>query len=467
MRYLFVALLLVGGCSLAPDYQRPDVTDAPQQWVEDPGLTILPIIEYGWWHQFGNAELDSLVETALRRSPALGMAVASVKQSRAAAGGASSARWPSVNIGGNASRSRMTMSQFGMPGSIYNTLYSASATTSYELDLWGRLSDSNKAAWAQVAASELDLQAVRRTLIADVVRTWLEVRQFDGAVGLSKKTVTSQKQNLEMVTDRYNSGVVTALDVHLARQAVSSSEALLVVRRSDLSRTKRRLETLCGLYPAGEVGKGAELSKLPELVKIPAGMPSELLEKRPDIAAAESRLVAAYAQVGSARAGLFPRLSLTGEAGGRSGILSELLDDAPSIWTLAANISMPLLNRGQQMSQVNSAHAQVEQAEANYVQTVLSAFGEVENLLASDEFLQQQRRFVKESVNSAENALELSRDRYQRGLGTLMLVLESERRLWQSKTELLGVERACRTNRVNLLLALGGSWDIRENSDEK
>ena len=119
------------------------------------------------------------------------------------------------------------------------------------------------------------------------------------------------------------------------------------------------------------------------------------------------------------------------------------------------------------MSQVKSAHAQVEQAEANYVQTVLRAFGEVENLLASDEFLQQQRRFVRESVNSAESALGLSRDRYQRGLGTLMMVLESERRLWQSKTELLGVERACRTNRVNLLLALGGSWDTRENSDEK
>lgn len=461
MRYLLVALLLVGGCSLAPEYHRPDVVAVPEQWVEDPGLTILPVVQYGWWSRFGNAELDSLVETALQKSPQLGMAVASVNKSRAVAGGTSSARWPSVNVGGSSNRSRMSMSQFGMPGSIYNTLYSASATTGYELDLWGRLSDNNKSAWAQVAASELDLQAVRRTLIADVVRTWLEVRQFDGAVQLSEKTVASQKQNLEMVTDRYNSGVVTALDVHLARQALSTSKAVLVVRKSDLLRTKRRLEILCGLYPAGKVGNGNELSELPELVKMPAGLPSELLQNRPDIAASEARLVAAYAQVGASRAGLFPRISLTGEAGGRTGVLSELLDNAPSIWTLAANISMPLLNRGQQMSQVKSAHAGVEQAEANYVRTVLSAFGEVENLLASDEFLQQQRKFVRESVASAENALELSRDRYSRGLGTLMMVLESERRLWQSETELLGVERACRTNRVNLLLALGGSWDTK------
>ena len=272
MRYLFVALLLIGGCSLAPDYQRPDVTDVPQQWVEDPALTILPIIEYGWWRQFGNAELDSLVETALQRSPALGMAVASVSQSRAAAGGTSSARWPSVNIGGSSNRSRMSMSQFGMPGSIYNTLYSASATTNYELDLWGRLSDNNKSAWAQVAASEFDMQTVRRTLIADVVRTWLEVRQFDGAVQLSEKTVTSQKQNLNMVTDRYESGVVTALDVHLARQAMYSSKAVLVVRKSDLSRTKRRLEVLCGLYPTGKAGNGVALSELPELMKVDPDM---------------------------------------------------------------------------------------------------------------------------------------------------------------------------------------------------
>jgi len=157
MRYLFVALLMIGGCSLAPDYQRPDVTDVPEQWVEDPALTILPIIEYGWWHQFGNAELDSLVETALRRSPALGMAVASVNQSRAAAGGTSSARWPSVNVGGSSSRSRMTMSQFGMPGSIYNTLYSASATTSYELDLWGRFVSDKSDLRATRTASEEDM----------------------------------------------------------------------------------------------------------------------------------------------------------------------------------------------------------------------------------------------------------------------------------------------------------------------
>ena len=457
--------LLLVGCAVGPDYQRPDLqTPVPEQWASPTLADVLPDStvsgNWRWWESFEEPALNGLVEEALRHNNDLAAAAGRVLEARAQLGNARSQQWPSIEIGGSASRNRRAQSQtFAGMERIYEN-YAASATLGYEIDLWGRLSRGKEAALASLRASEHDRRAVAQGVISGVVSAWLQVQELEHQVALNERTVASYRQTLDTVEERYRRGLVTALDLHLARQNLAAIQAQDPALRQSLAAARRSLEILVGRYPAGTVLTGQPFAgPVAVLPPVPAGLPSQLLERRPDVAAAEDRLHAAVAGIGNAKANLYPRISLTGSAGSSSAELEDLFTDPTNIWSLAGNLFMPLINRGATTAQVAAARARAEQAVAAYRSTVLQAFAEVENALDQDRYQQQQENHLLDSVEQARRSVDTAESRYRKGLENILTALESQRRLYTAESGLLTTQRQRRLARVNLIKALGGPWD--------
>ena len=482
-----LALVVLAGCAVGPDYERPDpVAPVPGGWTNQAAVReagsgapaaptmadALPDADTGpawkWWTAFGDTTLDGLVADALVHNNDLVAAAGRVLEARALLGGAKSAQWPTVEVGGTASRTKSSQNVLQIPVSPYSNLFDASATLRYEVDLWGRLSRGKEAALAALIASEQDRRTVAQGLIAEVVRTWLVIRELQLQVALTQRTVTNFEQNLVTVRERYARGLVSPLDVHLASQNLAAARATEPAFNQQLSAARRRLEILVGRYPSGAIiasdldtDDGTLVSALmpAPLEPVPAGLPADLLERRPDLQAAEARLHASVARIGEAKALLYPRISLTGSAGSKSRELGDLFTQGTDAWSLVGNLMMPLLNRGATRAQMEAARARAQQATAAYRQAVLQAFGEVENALDQDVFQARQERYLTDSAEQARRAVDLAQDRYRRGLDGLLITLESQRRLFNAESQLLTTQRARRSARVNLIQALGGPWE--------
>lgn len=465
------ALSLLVGCAVGPDYRRPEPgTDVPAGWsAHDSTATPAALAEKmdsggggRWWTGFHDATLDSLVDHALAHNHDLQAAAARVLEARALAGGTRADRWPSIEVGGTASRSKSANLNF--PGFIspHLTAFSASATARYEADLWGRVARGDEAAIAALLASEHERAALARSIVAAVINARLEARELSGRIHLTEATLTSYRQSLGAVQDRYRQGLVPSLDLELARQNLLAGQAGLPPLRQQLAAARRRLEVLCGSYPHG-LTPGDQPARAmvtaPTIPSVPEGLPSDLLDRRPDLQAAELRLHAAVAQVGQAKAALYPRISLTGSSGFSSRELSELGTSGTDVWSLVGNLVMPLINRGATKAQYKAAEARAAQAAAGYRQTVLEAFAEVENSLDLDFYLALQYRDLGEATLAAVQAERLAADRYRRGLDNILVMLESQRRSYATQNQLLTVQRQRLAARVNLIVALGGPWD--------
>ena len=464
---LFALIAVSGGCSMGPDYQRPPLeVEIPAEWAgTDPAMT--PAVQADpadhdgrWWEAFQDPDLNLAVDRALLHNNGLAAAAGRILEARAQAGAAESQRWPTLEIGASASRSKSA--NLSAPGffSPYLTSYSASGTSRWEADLWGRLSRGEEAAVANVLASENERRALVQSLIAEVVRTHLEIAELRLQLDLTRETISSYESTRLTVEDRYRAGLVPALDLHLARQNLASAEAQQPVLAQALAAARRRLEILCGQYPAGKAEDWGPLAADPDLPPVPQALPSILLERRPDLVSAEMRLHAATAQIGQAKAALYPRISLTGSAGTTSRELADLGTQGSDVWSLVGNLVMPLLNRGATTAQIKAAEARTLQAVSAYRQEVLQAFAEVENALDRDHFQQQRLAHLTVAFASAREAAQLSEDRYRRGLDSILVLLESQRRDFTTHSQLLTTRRERRAARVDLILALGGSWDL-------
>jgi len=460
--------LLLAGCAVGPDYARPSLTvDAPTSYAGASTPVDTALVTQRWWDDLDDPVLGRLVDQALARNHNLQQATAAVLEARAAVGGAQAERWPSISLTGTASRSQSN-SPFAPPGmspTILRNNFDAGLSARYEVDLWGRLSRAEEAARASLLGSEANRRVVRQTLVADVVRTWLQIRELQCQLGLNLRTRDSFRSTLLTVEQRYAGGVAPAVELRLARQNLLTAEAAIPEARRQLRDTVRRLEILAGQYPAAAVmatdpdDMQAALMPAP-LPPVPVGLPSDLLQRRPDLHAAEASLHASVANVGAARARLYPSLSLTGSAGYNSTELDPWFDGNHDVWSLVGNLVMPLINRGATKAQIRAAEARAEQAVAGYRQAVLTAFGEVEAALDAERFQAEREEFVERSVYEARRSLELAERRYASGLDPLLTTLEAQRRLVAAEGQLLATQRAHRTARVNLILALGGPWDL-------
>ncbi len=468
----FLLLLAFTGCAVGPDYVRPELpTEVEPQWTPRPTMNEVLAGQddhFRWWQAFNDTTLNSLVDKALIHNNDLAAAAGRVLEAEAFLGAAKSNQFPTLEIGGNASRSKIPENSASILIPTHNNAYSANAILRYEADLWGRLSRGKEAALATLLASEQDRKALAQSLIANVVHTWLEIRELQMQVQLNEGTVQNFTDNLETVRNRYHRGLVTALDVHLAGQNLASAQAVGPGNKQRLNQARRHLEILVGQYPSGAIiasdleqeNGTLKIITMPEpLAPVPAGLPSEMLERRPDLVAAEMRLHSTVARVGEAKAALYPRISLTASAGTSSSELSDVFTAPTNVWSLAGNLFMPLLNRGATQAQIKAAEARVMQSTAQYRTTILQAFSEVENALDQDHFQKEQETFLNESVERARSSVDLAEDRYMRGLDNILVALESQRRLYNAESQLLTTQRLRRTARVNLIQALGGPWD--------
>ena len=432
----------------------------PTHWARIDSVSIP--VSSPWWMTFGDTVLTAYVTEALERNHDLRVAATRVEAAGAQARIAGATLMPQVSTNADGSRRRQSFIGLPIPGSgasVLNsttTTYGANLNISWELDLWGRLRAGTSAALAAQGASLADMEAAHLSLVAQTARAFFAATESNGQVRLSESTVENLRLASEQIGERYSRGLRPSLDLRLALSNKASAVALLQQRLRVRDATLRQLELLLGRYPSASITTADELPPLPP--DVPAGLPAELISRRPDLIAAERRLAAAGARVNEARRALYPRLSLTA-SGGRSSIeLKDLLDGDFTVWNLVGNLTQPLFQGGRLRAAVDLAEANSERASLLFAQSVLRAFGEVETALAAESFLVRQEKELRTSASEAGASYDLALERYAQGLAGMATLLETQRRSFEAESQLLSVRRQRIAARIDLHLAIGGDF---------
>lgn len=464
-RSLVLCCAVLAACASAPPVTQVQELDLalPASWTTP--IPAAPTPETAtsaadaWWQGFGDPELNRLVEAALQNNRDLRAALARLEAAAQSRTIAAAGALPEVDAGFDAQRSRRLFLGFPFAGgtpSSTTTTFGLSLSLRWELDLWGRVRAGDSAAIADLQAAAADHAGARLSLVAQTCRAYFAAVEARQQLALAEATVVSIRQTAEDVRDRFRRGVRPALDVHLAATNLANAEANVAQRRDALQRASRQLDLLAGRYPRGDAGIAAAMpSTLPP---VPASLPGELLQRRPDLVAAERRLAADGCRVDAARAALYPRLSLTASGGTSTEKLEDLVDDDFRVWSLGANLLQPLFRGGALRADIARAQARRAEALANYGSAVLHAFVEVEDTLAATAQLDERQRATTSAANHARLASEMARDRYQLGLADFLATADGQRQAYQADSARLSIERQRLENRIDLFLALGGGF---------
>jgi NodT family efflux transporter outer membrane factor (OMF) lipoprotein len=462
------ALVTMAACASAPPPTEPDRLDLaiPDQWTAVQAAADETVRD-DWWTVFGDAQLDQLVDEALAYNRDLRAAIARLDAATADRTIAGAAGLPQVDATFDPHRSRRLFLGFpfgggGVPSST-TTTYGLSLNVTWELDVWGRVRGLEGAAIADVQAAAADVSGARTSLCAQVCRAWFAAVEARQQLALSEATVASTRATAEDVRDRYRRGVRPALDVHQAETNLANAQATVQARRHDLQRALHQLDLLVGRYPRGEATPADVLPTA--LGELPAGLPSQLLQRRPDLSAAERRLAAAGCRVDAARAALYPRIGLTASGGTTSTELEDLVDSDFRVWSLGANLLQPLFYGGALRADVDRSLARQAEELANYGSAVLRAFVEVEDALASETLLVDRYEALQRASLHARQARDLARERWQLGLTDFLAVADGQRQSYLTDAALITLERLRIDNRIQLYLALGGGFAVETHGD--
>jgi multidrug efflux system outer membrane protein len=416
-----------------------------------------PLPVQPWLEDFDDANLEGMVEEAVGYNFSLRAAQARVDQAQARARIVGADRYPSVDLTATGARGKISPGSNQGFGGITTDSFRLQGELSWEADLWGRIADRTRAAKADAEASEWQYDAARLSLGANVTRAWLDCIEATQQLRLAEQTVDSFQRSLLVVEEQFRRGIGAALDVRLARNTFAAAQSNLQVRTRELRALLRALEVLLGRYPDGSVIVPEDFPVLTTLV--PVGLPSELLTRRPDLIAAERRLLAAEFRSADTERNRFPSIVLTTSGGTASDELRDLVDLDFSLWSLAANLSQPLFQAGRLEAERDQAAAQVVEAYNDYAQTLVTAFNEVETALDATVYLEEQQKALEVAAREAYAAETIALEQYQRGLTGIITLLESQRRAFTAKSALLTSSNQRLKNRVNLHLALGGDFD--------
>lgn len=446
--------LMVSACVHLEEPDAADLTvEVPAGWT---AVEASDPLVGGWLMDFEDLRLPELMEEALASNLNLQVAAARMEQAVQLARIEGADRWPDLALAGSA---RRQMSN-NLSEPVFRTRFDRfdlGFQASWELDIWGKVRARGLAANADAAAAMRDLEAVRLSLAGQVAGAWFSALAAGQQRHLAEETLASFQSNMTSVEERFQRGLIPALDLRLSRANVANAEATLRQREREADLAVRQLEVLLGRYPAARLELEPELPALP--TQVPAGMPSTLLERRPDIQAASQRLQGADARLFESRRALLPSINLTGSYGSASDDLSNLLEDGFDVWSLVGGLTAPLFQGGRLRANVARSEAALAEALATYQQTVLTAFREVEAALAGEAFLREQLSALEEAAAQSTGAQELAEERYERGLVDIITVLESQRRAFTSRSAVLSAQNALLQNRLALYLALGG--DLR------
>ncbi|EDY83919.1 efflux transporter, outer membrane factor lipoprotein, NodT family [Verrucomicrobiia bacterium DG1235] len=446
--------LLLAACDTTRQIQPPTEIDAlvPDTWREEAGSTL----SRDWIDSFSSPTLTELIADAEQNNFGLEAAYQRTRAAEAAARISGSLRLPSLNAGLRSSRAQ-TMASFSPPTSIETESHALSLSARWEVDLWNRLGQEHLASRSEYQASQYDFESLRLSLASQVAKAWFNAIEAHAQYELATASAESFETNLATLERRYSRGLVDAFDLRLTRAQASSSRANAVRRRSQMDTTIRNLETLLGRYPSATLLATGEL---PELGNTPpAGLPSELLTRRPDVLAQQNRLIAALALEKSAKRNWLPSLALTASDGTLSPDFSNLLEKDFNVWSLAGDVSAALFQSGRLKAQRDQLNANQLSQLAQYKDLVLRAFREVETALRSETDLSDLETQTQIAADENRSAEEQAWRLYERGLVDITTVLDAERRSFEARSQLISIRNQRLQNRINLHVALGGNLD--------
>lgn len=449
---------LIAGCKVGPNYHRPvvqpptayrDLNENPQAQAQVASYADLP-----WWQVFEDPQLQELIRTALKQNYDLQLATERINAARAQLAITRSRLFPQVEGNGDFSGGKEHTFQ------TKSNFLTLAADAAFQLDFFGQLRRANEASRARLLATEDAKQTVILTLVSDVASDYFELLQLDLQLQITHETVKTQQDSVKLTSLRVEHGVATKLDILQAQQVLDSANAQIPDLERQIAQEENAISILIGNYPQG-VTRGRPLAEQSLPPEVPPGLPSSLIERRPDIREAEQVLIAANAEIGVAKAQFFPQISLTGSGGGsfgRSSAFSSLMSSQLGIWSYGAQVTQPIFTGGALRGNLRLAESQHQQALISYRQTIQRAFGDVSDALIGYQKLRQVRVRQEESVADLAESVRLSNMRYRGGTTTYLEVLDGQRSLFSAELTLAQARGSEYQSIVQLYRALGGGW---------
>jgi multidrug efflux system outer membrane protein len=460
--WIVVAAAVLAGCAIGPDYKRPAVAEPPTFRGQETAEAV-SFADEPWWEVFQDPILKTLIQEALRNNYDVGIAAARVQEARANLGIARSELFPSLDYSAGVSRGNVGPGPLGRPGGKVTTsnFYSGTLEASWELDIWGRIRRSNEAARAALYATEDARRGVWLTLVSDLAQAYFELLALDVQLEIARNSTNAYQRTYDLFLDRFQLGVASKLETSRAEGALGDAQANIPQLESEIIAKENQICILLGRIP-GPIPRGSPMYEQPVVPVVPAGLPSTLLERRPDLRQAEQQLVSANARIGVAKAEFFPKLSLTALFGTASPELSALTGGSATIWAVAGAFSGPLFNAGRTLGTYRASVAQWEQAKLQYEQSVLTALREVSDALTALGKLSEAETGQERAVRALGEAVQHATDRYGQGLASYFEVLEAQQQLYPAQTTLAQIRRNRLVTHVQLYKALGGGWSLTD-----
>lgn len=458
--------ILLTGCAVGPNYQRPLVKTPENFRAPEPLPTpqATSLADLKWWEVFKDEKLQDLIRAALVANYDLRDAVVRVEEARANLGVTRSNQFPQIGASGAVELTRISrdgatpLPATFLPSQNRNWGEATLNLLSFEVDIWGRLRRSTEAARANLLSAEETRRAVVVTLVGDVATAYLHLRELDYELEISRATLATRQDSLRLTINRQTGGVATLLDLRQAEQLVDVAEQTIPGLQQQIEQTENQITLLLGQSPAGIV-RGQDFMKQELPPEVPAGLPSALLERRPDILASEQNLVAANANIGVAKAAYFPQISLSGFLGGQSTQLSSLFNGPHSAWSFVPQLSQPIFTAGRLKSTVKLAEVQREDALIQYEKTIQTAFTDVSNALIAHQRVRESRIKQEALVATLQDRTRLAYLRYRGGVDTQLNALDADRDLFQAQLSLAEIRLNELLSVVQLYKALGGGWN--------
>jgi outer membrane protein, multidrug efflux system len=452
-----VAAFTLTGCAVGPDYVRP-AASLPTAYAEAAPVAATAQINAAWWTHFQDPILNDLVDQALTKNADIRLAIARVDQAAAVAREAGGALFPEIDLQAAGSNRQQSLKNANVPSSATAIVHARSValTTAYELDVWGRVRRGNEAVQANLLASEYSRDAIRLTIAGLIANNYLALRAYDAEIAVTAESLASRQASLKLVKTRVDAGLVSPLDLYQAESALGAIQAQASTLRLQRELSEHQIALLTG-NPALSIAVG-DLRQLPLPPVPPADLPSSLIEARPDVRQAEENLIAANAGIGVAKAGYFPKFSLTASLGSESKTLSDLFSAGANTWSLGIGLLMPILDFGRTTSRVDQAKALNQQSLIAWENTLQTAFKEVRDALVSLRQNSTTETAQNVRVASAQKALDIAQRRYDAGYSGYLDVLDAQRNSNDAQLAMIATRQARLAASVDLFKAIGGGW---------
>jgi multidrug efflux system outer membrane protein len=462
---LLLVVLTLAGCTVGPNYKRPTVA-TPQNFRAPtplPAPEATSLADLKWFEVFQDPQLQKLIRSALEHNYDLRDAVARVEEARANLGITRSNQFPNFAAGGALEINRLSRDGATpippalLPSQNRNFGAVALQLLSFEVDIWGRLRRATESARANLLGAEENRKAVVTTLVSEVATAYFTLRELDYTLEISKRTLQTRQQSLELTKSRQSGGVATLLDLRQAEQLVLTADETIPTITQQIEQTENRITLLLG-EPPHDIERGRDFTQQNLPPEVPAGLTSALLERRPDIRSTEQVLIAANAEIGVARAAYFPQISLTGALGGASTQLTRLFSGPNTTWSLAPQVTQPIFTAGRLKNNVRFAEAERARALIQYERTIQTAFTEVSDALIAHQRVRESRMKQEQLVVALQDRLRLAYVRYRGGVDTQLNALDADRDLFTAELDLAQIKLNEMLSVVQLYKALGGGW---------